>query len=189
MIVGADASDDETILNRSDHLYRSYRLNRVYYSAFSPIPSSSSLLPSKAPPLVREHRLYQADWLLRFYGFEVGELTPKEGAQRGQLDLDLDPKLAWALRHREQFPVDLNTGSREELLRIPGLGVRNVDRLLRLRRWSRVRLQDLTKLRISVKKCLPFVITADHHPARLGLDSERLRDRFAPAPQQLEFEF
>ncbi|MEM1442929.1 MAG: putative DNA modification/repair radical SAM protein, partial [Verrucomicrobiota bacterium] len=98
MIVGADGSNDETILQRSDHLYRSYRLNRVYYSAFSPIPSASSILPLKSPPLVREHRLYQADWLLRFYGFQVGELTPREGDQTGNLDLDLDPKLAWALR-------------------------------------------------------------------------------------------
>jgi putative DNA modification/repair radical SAM protein len=189
MIVGADGSNDETILNRSDLLYRSYRLNRVYYSAFSPIPSSSSILPLKSPPLVREHRLYQADWLLRFYGFQVCELTPNEGELQGQLDLDLDPKLAWALRHREQFPVDLNRGSREELLRIPGLGVRTVDRVLQLRRWTRIRLDDLTKLRVSLKKCLPFLITADHHPAKAGLDSDRLRARFAPPPEQLEFDF
>lgn len=189
MIVGADASDDETILNRSDLLYRSYRLNRVYYSAFSPIPSSSSLLPLKAPPLVREHRLYQADWLLRFYGFQVGELTPQEGRDRGQLDLDLDPKLSWALRNRGQFPIDLNRASREELLRVPGLGVKNVDRIVQLRRWQRVRLEDLVKLRVSVKKCLPFLIVADHHPAALGLDSDRLRARFAPPLRQLEFDF
>lgn len=189
MIVGADRSNDETILNRSDLLYRSYRLNRVYYSAFSPIPSSSSMLPLKSPPLVREHRLYQADWLLRFYGFQVGELTPKEGATQGQLDLDLDPKLSWALRHRDQFPVDLNQDSREELLRIPGLGVRTVDRIIRLRCWNRIRLDDLVKLRVSVKKCLPFIITADHHPAGMGLDSDRLRARFAPPPEQLEFDF
>lgn len=189
MIVGADDSNDATILERSDHLYRSYRLNRVYYSAFSPIPSPSQILPAVAPPLVREHRLYQADWLLRYYGFAVGELTPQEGENHGHLDLDLDPKLSWALRHRDRFPVDVNRASREELLRVPGLGVRNTDRILKIRRWSRLRLDDLAKLRVDLKKGLPFLITADHNPARLGLDSERLRARFAPPPEQLEFDF
>lgn len=189
MIVGADDSDDATILSRSDTLYRGYRLKRVYYSAFSPIPSSSTLLPSQSPPLVREHRLYQADWLMRFYGFATDELTPRDGEHRGKLDLDLDPKLAWALRHRECFPVDLNRASRDEILRVPGLGVRNTERVLHVRRWGRLRLDDLAKLRVDVKKCLPFVIVADHHPAWLGLDSERLRSRFLPGPQQLEFDF
>ncbi|MEC5127421.1 putative DNA modification/repair radical SAM protein [Verrucomicrobiales bacterium BCK34] len=190
MIVGADQSNDELILQRSDHLYRSYRLKRVYYSAFSPIPASSVILPAKSPPLIREHRLYQADWLLRFYGFEVGELTPKAGPEQGQLSLDLDPKLAWALRFREWFPVDLNRGSREQLLRIPGLGVRNVERVIKARRWSSIRLGDLTKLRVNLKKCLPFIMTPDHSPGRLGLDNEeRLRARYAPAPEQLEFDF
>jgi len=189
MIVGADRSSDEMILQRSDHLYKSYRLNRVYYSAFSPIPASSVILPAKPPPLIREHRLYQADWLLRFYGFDVDELTPAEGKDRGNLDLHHDPKLAWALRHQESFPIDLNKGAREQLLRIPGLGVRNVDRILKARRWSSIRLEDLAKLRVNVKKCLPFIMTADHNPIRLGLNSERLLARFAPAPEQLEFEF
>jgi len=190
MIVGADHSNDELILKRSDHLYRSYQLKRVYYSAFSPIPASSVVLPAKAPPLIREHRLYQADWLLRFYGFQVGELTPENGPEKGHLDLNLDPKLAWALRFREWFPVDLNRSSREQMLRIPGLGVRNVDRLLKARRWSSIRLSDLTKLRVNLRKCLPFIMTPDHSPSRLGLDNEdRLRARYAPAPEQLEFDF
>lgn len=189
MIVGADASDDSSILKRSDHLYRGYRLRRVYYSAFSPIPASSSVLPAKAPPLVREHRLYQADWLMRFYGFNVGELTPSEGALKGNLDLDLDPKLSWALRNREQFPININRASREELLRIPGIGVRSVDRILKVRRWSAVRLEDLTRLRISLRKCLPFIETIDHNPVRLNLDGDRLKERFLPKPEQLEFDF
>ena len=189
MIVGADQSNDDAILKRSDRLYRGYRLRRVYYSAFSPIPSSSTVLPSKAPPLVREHRLYQADWLMRYYGFEVKELTPVEGDQRGNLDLEFDPKLAWALRNRERFPVNVNRASREELLRIPGLGVRSVDRILKIRRWSAIRLQDLIRLRISMKKCLPFIETLDHNPIRLGLDGDRLKHRFQPKPEQLEFDF
>ncbi len=189
MIVGADRSDDAAILQRADHLYRGYELRRVYYSAFSPIPSSSTILPSKAPPLVREHRLYQADWLLRFYGFDVGELTAADSLDGGHLDLDIDPKLAWALRHRQLFPIDLNRADRESLLRVPGLGVRSVQRILQLRRWQAVRYEDLRKLRVSLEKVLPFVIVADHHPARQGLDDENLRARFAPPPEQLEFDF
>ncbi|MDF1814022.1 MAG: putative DNA modification/repair radical SAM protein [Verrucomicrobiales bacterium] len=189
MIVGADDSDDATMLQRSDLLYRGYHLKRVYYSAFSPIPASSSILPSIAPPLIREHRLYQADWLMRFYGFDVSELTPVEGKDTGKLDLDIDPKLAWALRHREAFPIEIHTATREQLLRIPGLGVRNTDRILKARRWSILRLEDLAKLRVNLKKCLPFIITPDHNPIKLGLDSDRLRARFEPAPKQMEFEF
>ena len=189
MIVGADASDDSTILTRSNHLYTSYKLRRVYYSAFSPIPDSSTVLPSSSPPLIREHRLYQADWLLRFYGFDVGEITPKDGADKGQLDLDIDPKLAWALRNRGRFPININRAPRDELFRIPGLGVRNAQRIVSARRYAALRLQDLVKMRVNIKKCLPFIITSDHQPAKHGLDSDRLRARFQPKAKQLEFEF
>ena len=106
MIVGADAADDQTILDTSANLYGAYRLKRVYYSAFSPIPDASRALPLRAPPLVREHRLYQADWLMRFYGFDAGEIVDESA---GMLPLDIDPKLAWALRHRDRFPLDVDT--------------------------------------------------------------------------------
>ena len=106
MIIGADAANDQTILDTSANLYGSYRLKRVYYSAFSPIPDASRALPLAAPPLVREHRLYQADWLMRFYGFDAGEIVEERA---GMLPLDIDPKLAWALRHRDRFPLDVNT--------------------------------------------------------------------------------
>jgi predicted DNA-binding helix-hairpin-helix protein len=158
-------------------------MRRVYYSAFSPIPEPSSILPITAPPLVREHRLYQADWLMRFYGFKTSEiLTP----ELPNLDLDLDPKLAWALRNRQDFPVDVQTASREILLRVPGLGVRNVDRILHIRRFGKIRLADLIRLRVQLKKVQPFLITADHNPSSLLLDSDRLRARFLPKPQQLD---
>ena len=136
MIVGADDSDDRTILATSAQLYGSYRLRRVYYSAFSPIPDASAALPPQAPPLVREHRLYQADWLTRFYGFGHDEIVV---GGDGLLSLEVDPKLAWALAHRERFPVDLNRAPRELMLRVPGLGVKTVDRLLAGRRWRRLR--------------------------------------------------
>jgi len=161
MIIGATPARDADVLHRAHKLYREQRLRRVYYSAFSPIPDASSALPLIAPPLVREHRLYQADWLLRFYGFSVGELTTEA---EPDLPLGIDPKLAWALRHREAFPVDLNTAPRERLLRVPGLGVRNVDRILQIRRWHRLRLDDLSRLRVPLKKTLPFLVVADHTP-------------------------
>jgi len=143
----------------------------VYYSAFSPIPDASRHLPLAAPPLIREHRLYQADWLLRFYGFEVGELTTESDTN---LDLERDPKLAWALRHPQIFPVDINRGARELLLRVPGLGVRNVNRILQIRRWQKLRLEDLTRLRVPVKKALPFIETVDHIPKIIGEQSPAL---------------
>ena len=185
MIVGADAADDRDVLDTSVNLYGNYRLKRVYYSAFSPIPDASAALPLKAPPLIREHRLYQADWLLRFYEFDVDEIAPR-AADGGatMLDLDIDPKLAWALRNPHCFPVDINTAPRERLLRVPGLGTRNVKRILASRKHARLRLDDLVRLRAPVKKLLPFVQVADHHP-RGELDRpDRLRALMAPPPRQ-----
>lgn len=183
VIVGADDSTDADFLARSDVLYGTYRMRRVYYSAFSPIPEPSVVLPVKAAPLVREHRLYQADWLMRNYGFRTSEILP---AETPNLDLRIDPKLAWALRNRQDFPLDVQTATREQLVRVPGLGLRNVDRLITIRRHTRVRLEDLARLRVSLPKVRPFLITADHHPARYLLDSDRLIDRFLPKPVQLD---
>jgi putative DNA modification/repair radical SAM protein len=186
MIVGATATADRAILEQASSLYGEHKLRRVYYSAFSPIPDAAKNLPLVAPPLVREHRLYQADWLLRFYGFKVEELTTPEAPD---LPLGMDPKLAWALRHPAQFPVDLHTAPREILLRVPGLGVRNVDRIIQVRRWHRVTLADLTRLRVPLKKTMPFVTTADHQPALVGSTKWRAlvqpvkqMELFAPAP-------
>jgi predicted DNA-binding helix-hairpin-helix protein len=181
MIVGADGASDATILDASARLYASYGLKRVYYSAFSPIPEASPVLPAKAPPLQREHRLYQADWLLRFYGFAAQEIVA--GAADGMLDLALDPKLAWALRNRARFPVDVNKADRELLLRVPGLGKRSVARILATRRHRTLRLGDLGRLAASLKKLRPFVVTVDHRPTRV-LDRLDLRALLVP-PEQL----
>ena len=167
MIVGATPASDATILRQASSLYAKQKLRRVYYSAFSPIPDSSSKLPLIAPPLVREHRLYQADWLIRFYGFKVDEIAT---ASAPNLDLNIDPKLAWALRNRHIFPVDLNRSPRELLLRVPGLGTRSVERILQVRRWHKLRLDDLLRLRLPMKKVLPFVITADYNAKALTVD-------------------
>mgnify|MGYP001793673866 CR=1 FL=1 len=182
MIVGADGASDSTILGRSTQLYEDYRLKRVYYSAFSPIPDSSAKLPLISPPLQREHRLYQADWLLRFYGFELGELT--ETTRDGNLDLELDPKLAWALQNRAVFPVDVNSAPKDLLLRVPGFGVKTVSRILSTRRYSRIRYEHLIRMGGSLKKAQPFIIAGGWSPGRLT-DSDQLRRRFAPRPEQL----
>jgi putative DNA modification/repair radical SAM protein len=162
MIVGADSSTDANIIDMADTLYRSYRLRRIYYSAFSPFTHSSPRLPNRAPPLMREHRLYQADWLIRYYGFSTDEL--KAAMPTAHFDLDLDPKTAWALHHREQFPVDVNTAAREQLLRVPGLGVRAVNRILTSRRQGKLRYADLITLGASLRKARHFLIAADYRP-------------------------
>ena len=186
MIVGADGSNDSDFLARAGDLYGNFKLRRVYYSAFSPIPEPSVILPLKSPPLVREHRLYQADWLMRFYHYGVDELT---SAEAPNLDLDIDPKLSWALRNRHTFPIDINRSPLEMLYRIPGLGVRNAKRIVGLRRHHAVSLEDLIKLRVNLKKTMSFMICANHHPARLELSSSELRAKFAPPPKQMEMDF
>jgi putative DNA modification/repair radical SAM protein len=186
MIVGADAASDQAILATSANLYGAYKLKRVYYSAFSPIPDASRALPLQAPPLVREHRLYQADWLMRFYGFDATEIVD---GHEGMLPLDIDPKLAWALRHRDRFPLDVNTASREDLLRVPGFGTRTVARIIATRRSSSIRLADLSRLHVARNKALPFIVLPDHRPQPSLLDSAGLRTRLQPKPRQLGFGF
>ncbi|HEX8406531.1 MAG TPA: putative DNA modification/repair radical SAM protein, partial [Duganella sp.] len=181
MIVGADASDDQQILTTAETLYGSYKLKRVYYSAFSPIPQSPKSVPLAPPPMMREHRLYQADFLLRSYGFQVKELLPASG----NLALDIDPKLAWALEHREHFPMDLNRAEPYMIARIPGIGLRNAQRLIDLRRMRQIRYADLSRLRCSMKKISPFIITADYFPANDAGSTERLRRSMVEAPQQM----
>ena len=183
LIVGADDATDATVLQTSASLYSDYALRRVYYSAFSPIPEASVVLPLKPPPLRRENRLYQADWLLRYYGFSADEVA-SGGNDDGMLDLDIDPKLAWALKNRHCFPVDINKADREMLLRVPGLGVRAVNRIVKARRHTSLRLDDLGRLSTGVKRLLPFVITPDHHPAGLT-DSLQLRSRLVEPARQL----
>ena len=180
MIVGADAATDGQILGNAASLYGDFRLRRVYYSAFSPIPDASRLLPLKRPPLIREHRLYQADWLMRFYGFKAQEIAP----QSGMLDLEIDPKLAWALGHREMFPVDVNRAPRELLLRVPGFGTRSVDRIIAARRHRSLRYEDLLRIGCVLRNAQPFITLPGWSPRALT-DSADLRARFAPPPEQL----
>jgi len=163
MVIGATPTTDRQILDTADHLYASYKLRRIYYSGFSPYPLGDARLPQAAPPLVREHRLYQADWLMRYYRFDAGELTSD---QSPNLSLDQDPKLTWAEAHPEFFPVDVNTAPREALLRVPGLGYRNVDRILRIRRYHRLGMADLRKLNVRTRMAAKYVTAHDHLPSR-----------------------
>lgn len=182
MIIGADAADDGTILRQSAGLYASYGLRRVYYSAFSPIPDASRILPLAKPPLMREHRLYQADWLLRFYGFGVDEIVGASDA--GMLDLHVDPKTAWALQHREHFPVDVNRADRERLLRVPGLGTKTIGKILAARRLHALRLDDLARLCHSTRAIMPWITCIGWHPGGLT-DAAELKAKIAP-PRQME---
>lgn len=176
MIVGADEASDGEILSRSAGLYGAYGLKRVYYSAYSPIPDATARLPPTRPPLVREHRLYQADWLMRFYGFAAGEIASTDE----NLDLEDDPKLAWAKRNRGEYPIDLNSADRERMLRVPGLGVTGVDRLIALRRHKRLRLEDVRRLSRGLAKLKPFIVVDDWRPTALADRAD-----LAAAPEQL----
>ncbi len=182
MIVGATETPDADVLKTASELYTGQRLRRVYYSAYSPIPHADARLPGQSPPLVREHRLYQADWLMRLYGFDASEIVSSEDRN---LSLEIDPKLAWALANRQFFPVDVNRGSREELLRIPGIGVRNVKRILQIRKYKGLRTDDLKKLRVAWNRAKVFVITADHNPALGDLDKLDLKKKVTPQTTQL----
>jgi putative DNA modification/repair radical SAM protein len=184
MIVGADATSDGDIIVRASTLYDRFRLRRVYYSAFSPIPDASAVLPLQRPPLMREHRLYQSDWLMRFYGFKPAEVVSATD-KNGMLPLDMDPKLAWALKFRESFPVDVNRAPKEQLLRVPGLGTKAVDRILSSRRWRKLRLDDVARLTLSLAKVRPFITTLDWRPTLLT-DRADLRALLAPKQEQLE---
>jgi putative DNA modification/repair radical SAM protein len=184
MIVGADAATDGEIVRRASTLYDRFSLRRVYYSAFSPIPDASAVLPLQRPPLMREHRLYQSDWLMRFYGFKPAEVVDATDAN-GMLSLDIDPKLAWALKHRANFPVDINRAPREVMLRIPGLGVKAVDRIIASRRWRRLSLDDVARLTVSVSKVRPFIVAEGWLPTLLA-DRAELRTLVKPKREQLE---
>jgi putative DNA modification/repair radical SAM protein len=185
MIVGADSATDGDIVTRASALYDRFDLRRVYYSAFSPIPDASAVLPLQRPPLMREHRLYQSDWLMRFYDFSPAEVVAAADDSTGMLPLDIDPKLAWALKFRGSFPVDVNRAPREMLLRVPGLGTKAVASILTSRRWRRLHLADVARLTVSVAKVRPFIVAEDWRPVVLA-DRADVMPLAVPKPKQME---
>ncbi len=170
MIVGATADTDKDILSLSSALYRRETMKRVYYSGFIPVNGYDTRLPAlKQPPLVRENRLYQADWLLRFYGFRVEELLDDSFPD---LDLELDPKLSWALRHPECFPVDVNRADFEWLLRVPGVGVKSAKMIVMARRYGKIRSDQLKKMGVVMKRACYFITS---HELRSDRTVQELR--------------
>jgi putative DNA modification/repair radical SAM protein len=162
MVVGATPASDRQILSTATHLYREYKLRRIYYTGFSPYPEADARLPLKPSPLMREHRLYQSDWLIRYYGYDAAELT---SAEEPDLSLTEDPKTTWAKHHPEFFPIDVNAAPREALLRVPGIGYRSVERILSIRRYHCFALKDLQKLHVRLKSAMPYLTAVDHLPA------------------------
>jgi putative DNA modification/repair radical SAM protein len=173
MVVGATAANDRQILTTATHLYKRHKLRRIYYTGFSPYPEADARLPLKATPKMREHRLYQSDWLMRYYGFEAAELTTEA---RPSLSLTEDPKTVWAREHPEFFPVDVNAAPREALLRVPGIGHRNVERILKIRRYHSLQIADLKKLNVRIKMALKYLIAVDHLPAMTIASTETERN-------------
>jgi len=172
LIIGATAESDRQVLQLSGALYHHQGLRRVYYSGYVPVGDSALLPMLKAPPIVRENRLYQADWLFRFYGFGVDELV---GRNNPFLDLDIDPKLAFALRHYHMFPVDLNLADRELLLRVPGIGIKSADTIVRARRHAKLRAEHIRKMGVAFNKAKHFIdVPGLMMPAKRPLP-ERLR--------------
>lgn len=170
MIVGASPETDYHILQLSEGMYQKYGLKRVFYSAYIPV-SDDTRLPAldTKPPLLREHRLYQADWLLRFYGFRANELLDDNAPD---FDPALDPKCCWALRHPEFFPVEVNRADYEALLRVPGIGVVSAKRILVARRSGALRAEDLKKLGVVMKRAQYFLICGGRYASPLKLSQE-----------------
>jgi predicted DNA-binding helix-hairpin-helix protein len=174
MIVGATKDTDRTILRLSGGLYKKFNLKRVYFSAYIPVGTHPALPPraTAEAPLWREHRLYQSDWLMRFYSFSADEIT-----EDGELlDMDVDPKCAWALRHPEFFPVEVNSADREELLRVPGVGMISADRIIEARRFGPLRAENLRKLGIVMKRARFFLTAGGKYEGESRHDHPYIRE-------------
>lgn len=175
LIVGATPESDYKILNLSENLYNRFNLKRVYYSAYVPVIKNDKVLPNIIhPPLVREHRLYQADWLLRFYGFKAKELLKDEN---DSFDLNFDPKTSWALSNIDNFPIEINKASYDTLLRIPGIGVRSARRILITRKVHSLKFEDLKKLGIVLKRAKYFITCKGKYYGDVSFDEEKIRTR------------
>ena len=173
MIVGATNETDLKIIKVADHFYKNYEMRRVYYSGYVPMLEDPRLPPVFSQvPMQRENRLYQADWLMRFYGFRADEIVDY---QNPFLDLEIDPKLAWALRNREKFPVNINTASKEMLLRIPGVGVRSVNKILMARKFRKLEMEHLQKLGVAMNRAKYFVEFETHNVFSNMIDQKQLR--------------
>jgi putative DNA modification/repair radical SAM protein len=185
LIVGATPESDRDILKLSSVMYDKALLKRVYYSAYIPVNDDKSLpaLTTSKPPLLREHRLYQADWLLRFYDFTYDEIVDDENPN---LDEDLDPKMFWALNNLQYFPMEINRASKEELLRIPGIGMRSVLKILKARRYKKLDFDDLKFLKISIKKAQYFITCKGKYQKIIPMYKENIKMAYLNPPKKSE---
>jgi len=187
MIIGATGDTDRSILMTTEKLYRSFDLKRVYFSAYIPV-NEDKCLPAlqTIPPLLREHRLYQADFLLRFYKFKASEILTETAAN---FDLDYDPKMNWALNHMDQFPMEINQVSYEALLRIPGIGVTSAGRIFKQRKWMKVKFQDLKKMGVVVKRAKYFITCAGEFNGINQLEAKNIKEALNPAMPYKQLSF
>lgn len=186
MVIGATPETDKDIMYQAHALYQNYRMKRVYYSGYIPINPTDTRLPGVGTPapLIREHRLYQSDWLMRFYGFQVTELLSDSFPQ---LDSDIDPKLSWALRNLHQFPVDINTADYEAILRIPGIGVQSAQKIISARRFGQLDVYQLKKLGVAFNRARYFLVCRGMGPASLGDLQDRQIKHFILAGYRSKF--
>ncbi|MEO6038195.1 MAG: putative DNA modification/repair radical SAM protein [Saprospiraceae bacterium] len=177
MVVGATPENDLVVLGLADRLYRESGLKRVYYSGYVPVSADERMPLLQQPPLLRENRLYQADWLMRFYGYQVDELVDEA---QPLLDPEVDPKLAFALRHPAMFPIDVNKADYTQVLRIPGVGVKSAKKIITARRFGRLRYEHLQQFGVVLKRAKYFLICADRIPIQAGLDPSIIRRQLVP---------
>jgi len=174
LIVGASAENDQQILQLSSQLYKDYSLKRVYYSGYVPVSADNRLPIITEPPIIRENRIYQADWLMRFYGFDVKEILDDANPH---LDLDIDPKLSWALRNRHFFPVELNTADYEMILRVPGIGVKSAKKIVSARRFASLNYEHLKQMGVVLKRAKYFITCNQKSLQPYDFDSQRIRNK------------
>jgi putative DNA modification/repair radical SAM protein len=184
MVIGATPETDKDIMQTADHFYKNFNLKRVYYSGYIPI-SNDNRLPviGSQPPLIRENRLYQTDWLMRFYGFNVNELLNDANPH---LDIDIDPKLSWALRNLQHFPIDINVANYKMILRIPGIGVSSAKKIVQARKFGRLRIDQLKKIGVSYNRARHFIQCADTPPQFRDYQSTQIKS-FIHADSQSKY--
>lgn len=182
MVVGASNETDYDVMMMADQHYKDYKLKRVYYSGYIPINDQDKALPAigSAPPLLRENRLYQSDWLMRFYGFAANEIV---NPQFPNLDLEVDPKLSWALRHPEYFPVDINRADYQMILRIPGIGVRSAKKIIQARRFGPLRTDQLKKMGVAYSRAQHFMFCIDTPAYKKELHPTQVRQQILQSGQ------
>lgn len=173
VIVGATQEDDRQILYTANHFYRNYNLKRVYYSGYVPVLADNRLPAlNTSVPMVRENRLYQADWLMRFYGFKVNEIVNN---QQPLLDLEVDPKLSWAIRNMQAFPIDINKADLQMILRVPGIGVESAHKIVKARNFARLGWEQLKKIGVAISRAKYFIVCKSSEFERRDLTGTKIK--------------